>query len=93
MTTFESDGCHLRGSAALDDEGNATAVWDHSYGPNDFSIESARRPVGGQWSNSREIVSQRFTSQPYAESASDAAGNVTVMWAKDRITVATQPSP
>jgi hypothetical protein len=62
------------GQVAVDSAGNATAVWR----PSDRTLQTARRPVGGQWSADPTVGG--LTGRPRI--AADAAGNVLLLWTR-----------
>jgi PKD domain len=63
---------------AFDSAGNAVAVWDRGNGPNGRDVESAARPIGGDWSGPTLLSVGGINSQP--QLAVDPAGNATAIW-------------
>lgn len=47
----------LISSIGIDGSGNAIAVWNISFDDETFNIQTATRPVNGQWSTAQDIIS------------------------------------
>ena len=86
---------------AMDDQGNAVAVWD--WNDNDTSeIQAAVRPAGGDWSDPETIsdpADPDFADALSPDLAMDPAGNATVVWTSSlaasfgsRVRAATRPA-
>jgi hypothetical protein len=62
----------------LDAQGNATAVWQRSNGPNTI-VQSATRPAGGAWS-APDDLSATGQNAATPQFTVDAQGNATAVW-------------
>lgn len=59
------DPSTLQAQVALDRFGNAVALWNNCYDGQTFTIESARKSIGGNWTSAKQIA----TSNLYAYQA------------------------
>lgn len=56
------DPSKLVATVAFDASSNAIALWNNSYDGETFTIESARKPVGGNWGDPIEIANSNLYS-------------------------------
>lgn len=56
------DPSKLVANVAFDKYGNGLALWNNSYDGETFTIESARKPVGGNWTDPIEIAGSNLYS-------------------------------
>ena len=68
----------FRPDVAIDQQGNATAVWERFDGSN-WIVRSAERPVGGAWSEPVDL-SAAGQDAKFSQVAIDVAGNATATW-------------
>ena len=66
---------------AIDENGNATAVWKWNVG-GDWIIQSSTKPYGGSWQTNPDSLSQSGLSADVPQITVDAQGNVTAVWSE-----------
>jgi hypothetical protein len=67
-----------RPEVAIDQQSNATAVWERFNGSN-WIIQSAERPVGGGWSEPVDLTAPGHDAK-FSQVAVDEQGNTTAVW-------------
>ena len=71
----------LNAQVAMDQEGNAVAVWTRQTGFG-YTIEAAGRPAGGPWSQAQDIANDVALALA-PQVALDAHGNAVAVWRQD----------
>jgi len=67
---------------AVDDDGDATVVWESYGGTNRLLVQSAFRPAGGAWQDPVTIGEVETMMAPEPWVAVDGDGNATAVWQK-----------
>ena len=84
ITTDTTDRAQLVPDIAVDDAGNAYAVWEDNRGT-DKNVYFAFRPAGGTWGADIQVNDEPDTGQQLVPTiAVDGAGNACVVWIDGR---------